>query len=674
MVELGIRASGPEAVALARRAEERGLDVVVVEPYDDLDPWTLVGWLAGSTARVRLVAELAVGEVPLASVLARAAGSLALLSGGRTELALRGEQAVLAEVVAVLRGLWATGRQGPLTVTGEHHRVRGVERGPGLDREPALWLPADAAPDADLDADGWLLSGPADGPADGLPRWLDTDLAALAAGLPDGVTRAVVPVTSVAEVDAVADLAPTVRRSTATTRRPAVIARRRPGIDYDGIPVSLRATAVEPGDPGHARLRSTYMRGGDPGLVLRPSTPQQVAEALAFADRHRHLPLGIRSGGHGVSGRSTNHDGLVIDLGRLDSVEVLDEARRLVRIGPGATWKQVAAVLDAHDWALGSGDYGGVGVGGLATAGGIGFLGREHGLTIDHLVAAEAVLPSGELVRASATEHPDLFWGLRGAGANLGVVTAFEFEASEVTEVGWAQLTVGDADAAGLLQRFGVVATTAPRDTTIFLMAGPPRDGLTLAQLYGMVDSGDPDTIIRRLTPFAEIAPLYQQQVVIARYADVMAMAPDPGAQGHQARGEVVSRSGFLREVTPEFAKAAAELLASGATYFFQLRTVGGAIADVAPDATAYAHRDATIQVTALGTDPHALDAGWRTLAPWLDGLYLSFETGTGPEQLAAAFPPATLERLRDLKRRYDPTNLLRDNFNIAPDQHGSPA
>ena len=154
----------------------------------------------------------------------------------------------------------------------------------------------------------------------------------------------------------------------------------------------------------------------------------------------------MRSGGHGISGRSTNDGGIVIDLARLDGMEVLDSSRRLVRIGAGARWKDVAAFLAPHGWALSSGDYGGVGVGGLATAGGIGWLVREHGLTIDHVRAVELVLADGSIVRADATEHSDLFWAVRGAGANVGIVTAFECEVDEVGDLGFAQLAFDATD------------------------------------------------------------------------------------------------------------------------------------------------------------------------------------------------------------------------------------
>ncbi|GAA5114373.1 FAD-binding protein [Pseudonocardia adelaidensis] len=482
------------------------------------------------------------------------------------------------------------------------------------------------------------------------------------AGLP-----VVVPVGSVAEVERLAALVTDGAAGSRPRRTAAARARRRPDIDYDGLPASLVDVAIEPGDPDYRSVTSTYLRGGAPGLVLRPRSPAEVADALAFARRHMHLPLGIRSGGHGISGRSTNKGGLVIDVGRLNRIEVVDADRRLVRIGPGATWKQVAAALDAHGWALGSGDYGGVGVGGLATAGGIGYLSRRHGLTIDHIRAVDVVLADGRLVRASATENPELFWAVRGAGANFGVVVAFEFEADEVGDVGYAQLTLTTPDLENALREYGRIASTAPRDTTVFLVTGRPRQGLSVLQLYGMVDSSEPDVIVERLTPFAEFADLRDQMVVLTRYKDVMSLAADVGPDGQHGFGEPVSRSAFLPALTDEFARDAAELLRSGLVYFFELRSMGGAIADVPEDAMAFAHRTPAFQVTVMGKDQQALNAAWDAFAPHVDGLYLSFDTDLRPERLRDAFPPPVLERLRRIKRRYDPGNVFRDNFNIDP-------
>ncbi|SDE64440.1 FAD-binding oxidoreductase [Auraticoccus monumenti] len=455
-----------------------------------------------------------------------------------------------------------------------------------------------------------------------------------------------------------------------TSPRPdRVRARRRPGIDYDGVPTSLAATAVEPGDPGYRDARSTYLRGGHPGLVLRPQTTGEVVDALAFARRHRHLPLGVRSGGHGISGRSTNDGGLVIDVGALDRIEVLDPTRRLVRIGPGARWRDVAAALQPHGWVLGSGDHGGVGVGGLATAGGIGYLGRLHGLTIDHLRAVEVVLADGSLVRADETEHPELFWAVRGAGANFGVVTAFEFVVDELTDVGWAQLAFRVDDPARFLVDFGRVVEAAPRQTTPNLIL----NGSGVAQVLAVVASDDPEVVLSQLQPLASIAPLIQQQVVITPYAELMTMFP---AAPHRGLGEPVSRSGLVTRLTPEVADAGARLLADGGVHFFMLRSMGGAIADVDPGATAFAHRDAAFSISAMGRSAAEVDRSWDVLRPHLTGSYLSFDSSTDPDRVHQAFPPATLARLRALKAELDPTNLFRDNVNVvpAPEPARSPA
>jgi FAD/FMN-containing dehydrogenase len=380
---------------------------------------------------------------------------------------------------------------------------------------------------------------------------------------------------------------------------------------------------------------------------------------VGFARSHLHLPLGIRSGGHGISGRSTNNGGLVIDVGGLNDITILDEDARLVRVGPGARWRDVATALQPYGWALTSGDYGGVGVGGLATAGGIGFLSRKHGLTIDHLRAVEMVLADGTLVRANQDENAELFWAARGAGANFGVAVAFEFEVDEVDEVGWAQLAFQAPDPAAYLEAFGRVVASTPRETTPFLILGQG-----VAQLMAMVDSSDPDVIVSQLEPFAQIAPLVQQQVVLAPYAAVMNMFPETP---HNGRGEPVSRSTFTREITPGFASASADLIRSGASHWYQIRTVGGAVADVPSDATAYAHRDANFALTVMGANAQRLDRWFEPLRRQSQGLYLSFESDPNPERLTDAFPPTTLDRLRRLKAQLDPHNLFRDNFNFTP-------
>ncbi|GAA2213702.1 hypothetical protein GCM10009850_091650 [Nonomuraea monospora] len=745
--------AGGDVVGRALLSEELGYDVVSIrDEAAELDVWTLLSWVAARTSRIRLLAG-PVAEMGNPAVLARAAASLDLLSGGRVELALDGSGALaeaidvgtlgeadhvsaLGEAIDVIRGIWAANVRAPLHFDGRHHRVSGAERGPAPAHDIPLWLAAGPDPDAlrltAAKADGWLLTAPgvdpavADGRHDtavsgriglaGAGALADLaaaggallDQEAVAAGRDPRELRRLAIVTGrfqpapeaflVGPPDRwVADLlrlindgalttlllatddedtlrrfatevAPALRAATTTEQPPttrSVFARRhrRDGIDYDAIPPALTQSAVEPGDAAYARVRSTYLRGGSPGLVLRPGTPDEVSQAVRYA-RTQPVKLSIRSGGHGISGRSTSNGGIVIDVSRLNTIEVTDKATRRIRVGPGARWGEVAAALAPHGWALTSGDYGGVGVGGLATAGGIGWFVREHGLTIDHLRAVDLVLADGSQVHADDQENADLFWAVRGAGANFGVVTAFEFEAHEGGDVGFAQLVVDATDTAGFLQRWGAAMEAAPRDLTSSLIIGQARPGQPLiAQIMAVVHSGDAETIINRLQPIAAAAPLLDHSIQVLPYEAIM-HAPH-GA--HDAQGEPVTRAALADHLTPELAAAAARLVASGRTYFFQVRSAGGAASDVAPDATAYAGRSANFSLVAFGPARRALDELWDGMLHHFSGQYINFETDLRPERVQEAYPEPTLRRLRALKRRYDPANVFRDNFNITP-------
>ncbi|MDN3028535.1 FAD-binding oxidoreductase [Streptomyces sp. S.PB5] len=432
-------------------------------------------------------------------------------------------------------------------------------------------------------------------------------------------------------------------------------------IGLDALPEALAGLAVRPGDPDYQWVRSSRMRGGRPALVLRVRNAHEVAEAVVFAGA-RPVPLSVRSGGHGFSGRSTNHGGIVIDLSAMNRIEVLDEGSRLVRIEPGARWGEVAAALHPHGWALTSGDHSAVGVGGLATAGGIGLLGREQGLTIDRMRAAEIVLADGRQLRVSAHENADLFWAVRGAGFAFGVVTAFEFAAEPVGLLGHAHLIQDAIDTAAFLRAWAEAARSAPRDTTAFLTVGRPHDGRVIAQSTILVDCEDTDLIRARIRPFLAAGPPLVQHVGLADYSDVV---PEPEGLC-TAEGEPVSRSGLLDRLGPAAARAAADLITGGESHFFQLRAMGGAIADVDSAATAFAHRSAAFQVVAMGIDPARLDRSWEPLRAHLSGLYVSFETDIRPERLTEAFPPDTLARLVELKKTYDPHNVFHDNLDLT--------
>lgn len=670
--------------------------------------------VARSAASLDLLSE---GRVELA--LGAGAFWDAMVAMGVPRLSPGDSVTALAEAIEILRGVWDLSRSTPLHVRGEHNRVTGADRGPAPAHRIPLHIGGGKRRMLDLigrEADGWILpGGPAglgmlaegslaiddaaravgrspreirrtlnlsgrfrgssgDSPFDGpWEQWVEQLVPLVTDGgistvLLSSDDESALETFATRVVPAVREAVAEIRDTRGTDLGPivplSVRARRRAGIAYDKMPAVLTEIAVEPGDVGYGAARSTYLRGGTPGIVLRPRSASDVSAAVTWA-RQQSVALSVRSGGHGFSGRSTNDGGVVIDLSRMHDITVLDEQTRRVRIEPGARWGDVAAVLQPHGWAISSGDSGGVGVGGLATAGGIGFLGRAHGLAIDHVRAVELVLADGSLIRASDDEHPELFWGMRGAGFAFGIVTAFEFEADEVGDIGFGQLQhdVSD-DLAGFLVRWGAAVEASPRDTTSFLIIGVQQDGRVIAQTMNVIDSDDPDTILERLQRLADPAPLIGQQAMLTTYDSLVSAGPRTGQSGY---GEPTARSGLLEHVTPEFAADAEQLLRRGATSFFQIRAFGGATTDVAPDATAFAHRSAQFSVLAMSSSADRIDPIWDAMRRHFTGLYLSFETDQDPARLHDAFPPATLERLRALKREYDPDHVFRDNFDLEP-------
>jgi FAD/FMN-containing dehydrogenase len=705
-------------VELSRLADVVGLDLVSFQdhPYQPsfLDTWTLLSVVAAATTNVRVAPNVANLALRPPAILARSAASLDILSGGRVELglgagafwdgvaALGGPRRTpgqsvdaLAEAIDVIRALWSADG-GPVHHRGAYYELDGAQPGPLPAHDIELWLGAYKPRMLRLTgrkADGWLPTlsylenqdiAAAHGTIDDaalktgrhpreIRRLLNIQVAdatperLLPLVTEHGFSTFILATDDPAEIQRFGqEVAPALREAVAGVRAtsgaptgPARGARavqlRRDGIDYGSVPTDL--DAVEPGNRGYDKVRSTYMRAGTPGLVLRPQNAGQVAEALAYA-REQDVPLAVRSGGHGISGRSTNDGGIVIDLGRLAEVTMLDAQR--VRVGPGARWGQVAQTLAPLGLGMSSGDFGDVGVGGLATTGGIGFLGRRHGLTIDHVTAAEVVLADGRVVRADAEQHPGLFWALRGAGGNFGIVIALELDAYPVGDVVFSRM-VFEADA-GMLERWAQRVEAAPRELTSFLTMVAGRDGADIAQLY-TVYAGDVEPAVEALTPLLDAGRLLDQQAHRIPYHAVV--APQGGLHTGSSRPPAM-RSGLADHVTPELAAALVDLLPSAP--FIQLRAVGGAINDVDPAATAYAHRHQNFAVNAVSSTLERLNPQWDAgVAPHTSGLYLSFNTDPRPERLQEAFPGATLERLQGLKAVYDPDNVFDQNTPIPP-------
>ncbi|MGI3779359.1 MAG: FAD-binding oxidoreductase [Janthinobacterium lividum] len=419
-------------------------------------------------------------------------------------------------------------------------------------------------------------------------------------------------------------------------------------------------TTIRPGDTRYEEHQHVYTASGAPAQVLIPTGTSEVPLALAAAREHGGQ-IAVRSGGHGISSISTNDGGSVIDLRALNQIEHLGGTR--VRIGPGARWTHVAHTLRPWGLAISSGDSGDVGVGGLATTGGIGLMGRAHGLTIDRLVAAQVVLADGSIHRATAEEEPDLFWAIRGAGANIGIVTEFEFDASATPTVVRASLAYPSVHVGPFLAAWGEVVEAAPREISAFLyLLGGDAP---FAQATVVYAGDDLEAADRAVEPFRRLEGLAQEQFGLVPYAEVLTAT----GEVHTGQQRAVMRTGLITHLDPPVVGALVTALSSGLD-MVQVRSVGGAINDVPSDATAYAHRHQHFCLSAVAMAPGPqFDVAWEPVHKLMDGMYLSFEGNHRREALEEAFPPATLGRLRAIKRRIDPERVFRQNFDVSEPQ-----
>ncbi|HWM03074.1 MAG TPA: FAD-binding oxidoreductase, partial [Actinophytocola sp.] len=432
---------------------------------------------------------------------------------------------------------------------------------------------------------------------------------------------------------------------------------------------------LRPGDEAYDDAARAFFGEGAPALVARPSTADEVAAAIAHAVRD-DLAISVRSGGHSPMGHSTNTGGMVIDLRHLDGVEILDHDRRLVRVGGGANWGAVGAALDPHDLGLTSGDTTSVGVGGLTLGGGMGWMVRRHGLAIDNLVSARVVTADGRLVTASADENPELFWAIRGGGGNFGVVVDFDFVAQEVASVHYGAISYQLDDPVRLMVRWRDAMRKAPEELSSTLALMPRMPGAPPAATVLLCYAGAPGTDVQvadaAIEPLLELGTVTEATITERRYADVFEEAQHPPGVRMVGRNTLVRRldGNLLADVDVAHRGPAPTVIA--------LRSLGGAFARVPAEATAFAHRDAEAMIQmavflpAATTDADVTQAlgPWEVVAARGTGTYVNFQASATVEDLAAAYPPATMSRLVAVKRANDPDNVFALNHNIEP-AHG---
>jgi FAD/FMN-containing dehydrogenase len=447
-------------------------------------------------------------------------------------------------------------------------------------------------------------------------------------------------------------------------------------------PLRARLTGdlLTAGHPAYEQARRTVNLRSDrfPLAIVRAADELDVAATVDFARAH-DLPLAVRSGGHSIALFSVVDDAVVIDLSQLKDIEI-DAGARTARVQPGVTSGDLAGPAHAHGLALSTGDTQSVGMGGLTTGGGIGYLVRKHGLTIDNLLSARVVTADGQIVTASPTEHPDLFWAIRGGGGNLGVVVEFTYRLAPVSHIlgGLLVLPASREVVRGYLDH----AIAAPDELSMLadLTAAPPAPFIPdewVGQPVLMVLAawcGSPEEGERALAPLRALAE---------PVADLVSWIPYPSIYdftAHLAEPHGASiRMTFADDLSDEAIDAmlAAARNVTGPANLVHLRGLGGAFGRVANDATAFAHRDRRYFVAIIAVwldaddDPAPHEAWtlslWDRLRPEGTGVYVNFLEEEGPDRVHEAYPGPAYDRLAAVKRRYDPGNLFRFNQNVPP-------
>ncbi|MEA2448221.1 MAG: hypothetical protein QOG63_153 [Thermoleophilaceae bacterium] len=428
-------------------------------------------------------------------------------------------------------------------------------------------------------------------------------------------------------------------------------------------------------------LHNAMFHDRRPAAIARPASVAEVAQAIRLA-RSSRLPIAVRGGGHHAAGHATNDGGLVIDMGRLRGVAV-DPVARVARVEGGARWGDVDAATQRFGLATTGGRVSTTGVVGQALGSGSGWLERKHGWSGDNVTAVELVTADGELVRASATSEPELFWGLRGAAPNFGVVTALEIALHPLGPVVTGGMLLYDgAEAAALVRALRDVLDAAPDElgVAMVLLTAPPEpfvpEGLRGRPAVGIAGcfAGDVADGARAFEPLRALGPAVDMVEPMPYTAVQQLLDPITGAGMRQY---------WKSEALPELTDAAIDAVAAAGTHpsspFTQLviEPKGRAIARLPDDATALGGRGAgwLYVATSIWERPEddAAGIGWArataaALAPHtMAGGSLNFTSDTGGDRPRLTFGEAKYERLVALKDRFDPENVFASNANIRP-------
>ena len=446
----------------------------------------------------------------------------------------------------------------------------------------------------------------------------------------------------------------------------------------ESVRVALDGRVITPDDEGYEAARTVFYRSVDrrPAVIARPVDTGEVARVVSLA-REVGAELAVRSGGHSLAGHGVSEGGIVLDLSAMKGLEI-DPDGRTAWAQAGLTAGEYTVAAGAHGLATGFGDTGTVGLGGLTLGGGVGYLVRKHGLTVDDLLAAEVVTADGETLDVDAETHPDLFWAIRGGGGNFGVATRFRYRLHPLEEIVGGMLILPATPQS--IASFLAEAEAAPDELSAIanVMVAPPMPFLP-TEAHGrpvimalVCWSGDIGAGERALAPFRALAPI-ADLVRPMPYAGIYSLFGDAEGPGP---AQEVARSFFVDGVDVDAAEGILEHLGASTAPMAvaQLRVLGGAMARVPVGETAFAHRERRVMVALGAVYEEAAETpqheAWvtdfmRALGDGSPGVYVNFLGDEGEDRVREAYPGATWDRLAEVKRRYDPTNLFRLNQNI---------
>jgi FAD/FMN-containing dehydrogenase len=435
-----------------------------------------------------------------------------------------------------------------------------------------------------------------------------------------------------------------------------------------------RGGIVQPGDEGYDAARTVWngMIDRRPALIARCADTADVAAAVRFAGE-QGLGIAVRGGGHNAAGLAVADGALVVDLTAMNAVAV-DPRQRTATAGGGTTWGVFDAATQVHGLATTGGAISTTGIAGLTLGGGIGWLMRSYGLACDNLIGAEVVTTTGESVTTSEDENPELLWGLRGGGGNFGVVTKFTFRLHPVDQVLAGLLVHPIERAPEVLRFYREYTASAPDSVTAFAGLLHTPDGIPVTALI-ICANGPLDEAEKALKPLREFGPPLADQVAPMPYTALQQMLD----AGFPSGLPVYWRSHFLTDLGDG---AIAKLTAGYEQVTSPLSAVviehlGGAVARVDRNATAFDHRDAEYNLAIIARWPEQAmaDAGiawtreiYEEMTPHARGVYVNYlGVGESQDRVRAAYGDEKYARLVELKNRYDPTNTFRYNQNIKP-------